>query len=194
MVSNDLVYGKNELVCWRTASGTEPADAAFSESVSDTRFVWNDPGWSFQPQKALPGISWDANMYLSWSKHKGQNFHGSFPPTNSCCFAFVISPTPNTQLKSQPIGRHCQVTECRAEKWVLWVQYIQGHACFKMTDRITVLLSRVRATEGRGKGYCILLDYSMISFQMTLSRWSGTSRVSRNPSQEEKHLASLSPW
>lgn len=40
-------------------------------------------------------------------------------------------------LKSQPMGRHCQVTERRAERWVLWVQCVEGHVCFKMTGRIT---------------------------------------------------------
>lgn len=53
----------------------------------------------------------------------------------------------HSPLKSQPIGRHCQVTECRAERRVLWVQCVQGHACFQLTDRITALRSQVRVTE-----------------------------------------------
>lgn len=182
-----------ELVCWRTTSGTESADSAFSESVPDARFACNDPGWSFQPQKAPSGISWDANMCLSWSKHKGQNFHGCFlqqrvailhPPPSKVSQWVGIAKSRRGEQKDGFSGSNVlKVTSASR-----WLAESQNH------------LSQVRAIERRGKGYSILSACSRISFQVTLSSCSGTGPVSTGHPRKENQLGSLSaqqpglPW
>lgn len=177
VVSRWPCWWQGWLVCWRTALGQNPQTLP-SQSLARHQVSLQWPWMIFPAKNAFP------NPGLWICACPDQSIKGRISMAVSFQQTVAIL---HSLPKSQPINSHCQVMECRAERWVLWVH-------FNMTDRIKVLLSQVRATEGREKGLYILPSCSMISFQVTLSSLSGTRLVSPDPFQEAKQLDSLSPW
>lgn len=134
-----------------------------------------DPGWSFQPKQPL-----QASLWMQMWAYAEQGIKGSI---SMLIFLQQLVAVSIFSFKSWAIGRVCQSTECRAERWALLVRCTQRQARIKMTGRLMTLclVSRnpmVRATETRARRDVTLCQLTHLPWCQVASAWlSGTSCV-----------------